>query len=237
MQNINKKLHVAIIMDGNGRWAKNHSLPRVEGHKKGAEITKKIIEACPKLNIQYLTLYAFSSENWRRSSEEVENIMSLLRYYLNSKITDLTKNNIKIKVIGNLTLLPKDIIENIRLIEEASKNNNELYLNIAISYGGRDEIINATKIITQKCIEQKIAVENINEELFADHMLTTPSPEPDLLIRTSGEQRLSNFLLWQSAYTELFFPKILWPEFTVDHLKDLIKEYYTRDRRYGLTEL
>ncbi len=226
-------LHVAIIMDGNGRWAKNKGLPRYLGHKKGAEAVQLVIECCREEKIKYLTLYAFSSENWQRSKEEIDNLMELLRYYLDNHFDDYHKAEIKVKVIGDLSKLPSDICQKIANIENVTKNNSGLNLCIALSYGSRQEIISAVKDIANDVKAGKIAIDNIDENLLDTHLYTKNIPDPDLLIRTGFEKRLSNFLLWQLAYTELVFSDILWPDFKAQNFKDALNEYKARERRYG----
>jgi undecaprenyl diphosphate synthase len=220
-------------MDGNGRWAKKHGVPKLLGHKQGAETARHIIEACPKLSITHLTIYAFSSENWNRPAEEVSNLMSLLKFYLGAELDNLHKNNIKIKIIGDIALLDKDIQERIIYAEELTKNNNALHLNVALNYGSRQEIINAVKNIADKVKEGGLEPEQLNENIISQYLYTAGIPDPDLLIRTSGELRISNFLLWQIAYTELYFSDKLWPDFGVDDLEAAVEAFKQRDRRFG----
>ena len=228
--------HIAIIMDGNGRWAKKHGLPIALGHKQGAEAARKVLIGCLKLKIPYLTLYTFSSENWHRDPREVEDLMSLLKFYLSNEINLLIEQKIRIKIIGDKTKLAPDIIDLINNCEEATKDNHRLYLQIALSYGSREEIVEAQKKLLSDIISAKLKVEDINESLFESYLYTSSIPDPDLLIRTSGEYRISNFLLWQLAYTELYFTKILWPDFNMTHLRLAIKNYKERERRYGLSK-
>lgn len=225
--------HIAIIMDGNGRWAKSRRLPKFAGHKKGADAVRGIVEKCADLDVKYLTLYAFSSENWNRPIEEVNDLMGLLKIYLTKEIADLHKQNIRISFIGSRERLSKNIIALIDDAEEKTKNNNKLQLTLALNYGGQEEIVNATKKIAKLVQDGSINADNIDEELFADNLYTSDMPEPDLIIRTSGEQRLSNFMLWQAAYAEFVFLDVLWPDFTKDSLLNAIDEFYKRDRRYG----
>ncbi|MFN7038877.1 MAG: isoprenyl transferase [Alphaproteobacteria bacterium] len=226
-------LHIAIIMDGNGRWARSKTLPLKLGHKKGAEAAKITITAAIKRGIRYLTLYAFSSENWQRPVNEINDLMSLLKYYLRMEINNLQKQNIKLKIIGDHNLLAPDIKEEIDKAEKLTSNNSGLHLNIAFSYGSRQEIIEATKNIAYDLKANKVKLEEISDEVFSNYLYTKNIPDPDLLIRTSGEQRISNFLLWQAAYAELFFTQTLWPDFNENDLNDAINAYQLRKRRYG----
>ena len=225
--------HVAIIMDGNGRWAKSRRLPKFAGHKKGADAVRGIVEACCDLDIKYLTLYAFSSENWNRPPEEVSDLMGLLKIYLTKEIDELHRKNIRISFIGSRNRLSDNIISLIDMAEEKTKNNDKLRLTLALNYGGQEEIVNAARIVAEQVQQGKIEVDNIDEELFASHLYAAEVPEPDLIIRTSGEQRLSNFMLWQAAYAEFVFQDVLWPDFSREQLCNAIDEYHKRDRRYG----
>jgi undecaprenyl diphosphate synthase len=225
--------HVAIIMDGNGRWAKSRGLPRVAGHKKGAETARAIVECAAKLGVSYLTLYAFSSENWNRPEEEVSELMQLLRYYLGSEIKNLHQQGAKLRVIGNIADLPADIQNQIEQAEQLTASNSKIHINVALSYGGRQEIINAVRLLANKAIKGEISLDEISEKNFERNLYTYGIPDPDLLIRTGGEQRISNFLLWQMAYTELYFTDILWPDFTSNDFKAALDEYQGRERRYG----
>jgi len=225
--------HVAIIMDGNGRWANARGLPRTLGHRQGAEAVRRCVRGAVELGIPFLTLFGFSSENWRRSTREVEDLMGLLRRYLQSEIAELHKNNIRLRVIGERQRLPKDIV---RLIDEAEKRtaeNQALDLVVALSYGGRQEIAAAARQLAAAVAAGEIAPEDIDEECFAAGLLTAGIPDPDLVIRTSGEQRLSNFLLWQSAYSEFIFVDKLWPDFDKADLEAAVAEFRRRERRYG----
>lgn len=233
MNNLN---HLAIIMDGNGRWAKKHNLPVSMGHKKGAEVAKNIIKACVKLQIPYLTLYTFSSENWDRDPEEVEGLFSLLKYNLINYANLLTDNDIKIRFIGNKDRLPNDILNLINSCEETTIGNKGLNLQIALSYGAREEILQAQKRLLLDINSAKLKAEDIDEKSFVNYLYTASIPDPDLLIRTSGEYRVSNFLLWQIAYTELYFTRTLWPDFNKAQLRKAIDSYYKRERRYGLSK-
>lgn len=220
--------HIAIIMDGNGRWAKKRSLPRTAGHVAGAKTFKNIARYCNKIGLEYLTVYAFSTENWKRPKQEVDGIMNLLRDYL--KDAENFKNeNIKVKFIGDLEPLDDDIKELIKKDEDGSKDATGLNLNIAINYGGRDEITKAVK----KIVESGVTPGSITEDLISDNLYTAGMPDPDFIIRPSGEYRLSNYLIWQSAYAEYWFSDILWPDFTPKHLEKAIDEYNHRNRRFG----
>lgn len=225
--------HIAIIMDGNSRWAKARNLPHTAGHKKGADALKKTIEHCAKRKVAFLTVYAFSYENWNRSEKEVQFLMSLLKFYLKNELKTLHKKGVRLKIIGNRSLLESDIIDDIIKAEELTKDNKVIILNIAISYGSRQEILNAVRLIAEDSKSGKISPDDIDERTFGSYLYTNDSPDPDLLIRTSGEERLSNFLLWQSAYTELYFTERLWPDFSHDDLDEAIATYHKRERRYG----
>ncbi len=228
--------HIAIIMDGNGRWAKKRSLPRTAGHKAGIEALRDVIKTCSKLNVQYLTLYAFSTENWKRPQEEVSSLMNLLVYYLRNEIQELHGNNVRINTIGDISKLPQTALIEIESAQKLTEKNSGLTVNIALNYGGRLEIINAVKEICVKVVNQEIKVEQIDEMYFSHHLYTKDIPDPDLVIRPSGELRISNFLLWQIAYSELWFSKIYWPDFNGKYLVEAILEYQGRDRRYGGTK-
>jgi undecaprenyl diphosphate synthase len=225
--------HVAIIMDGNGRWAKARGLPRTAGHRKGVEAVRRTVEAARELGIPYLTMFCFSSENWRRPEGEVFDLMQLLRFYLRSEIAELHKNGVRLRVIGDRTKLSGDIVTMIGKAEELTCGNTNLNLIIALSYGSRQEITDATRQMVLDALEGRLRPEDITEESFSARLLTRDIPDPDLMVRTSGEQRISNFLLWQSAYTELVFVDTLWPDFTKRDLEDAIREFNQRDRRYG----
>lgn len=225
--------HIAIIMDGNGRWAKQRGLPRISGHKQGAESVREAIEACIENSVPYLTLYAFSSENWSRPAKEVEGLMELLRFYLGRELKKLHENDIRLNVIGDKTLLSAQINEQIQKAEELTKNNKSLCLSIALSYGSRQEILTAVKKIAQNTALGFIKANEIDEKFFENYLYTATIPDPDILIRTSGEKRLSNFLLWQMAYTELFFIDVLWPDLKKEHIQEVIADFTKRERRYG----
>ncbi len=224
--------HIAIIMDGNRRWAKKNNLNTAQGHKEGAENLKRISKFANKIGIKYLTVYAFSTENWKRSEEEVGAIMKLLKFY----ILDFFKSydeNIKVNVIGRIGDLPKDLQKEIRSVEEKTKNNTGLVLNIAFNYGGRDEIVTAVKTITQKVLDGKLKIDDITENEISNSLYTAGQPDPDLLIRTSGEERISNFLPWQISYSEFVFTDKYWPEYSNSDLLESIQIYQKRTRRFG----
>lgn len=234
MSNTENKLeHIAVIMDGNGRWAQRKGLPRSVGHKKGAETVKEITRAAGELGVKYLTLYAFSTENWQRSEEEVSTLMGLLREYLKNDIKELQDNGVRIIFIGERSMLASDIVEQMKKVEEETVENNKLILCIALSYGSRHEIVNAAKKIAVLAKRGDIEPEDIDIKMFSDMLYTKDIPDPDILIRTSGERRISNYLLWQLAYAEFFFTDTLWPDFSRKELEQIIKEYQTRERRYG----
>ena len=225
--------HIAIIMDGNGRWAKKKGLPRSMGHRKGAEVVKEICQAAGDAGIKYLTLYAFSTENWKRPQEEVDSLMDLLRQYLKSDLKELKEKGVCIRFIGEREMLPPDIIKNMEKLEAETANNDKMTLCIALSYGSRQEIVHAAKKVAELVKRGDIRIENIDEKIFSDMLYTHDIPDPDILIRTSGEQRISNYLLWQLAYSEFFFVEAYWPDFTKEMLNDVIEKYKTRERRYG----
>ena len=220
--------HIAVIMDGNGRWAKKRSLPRSAGHAAGSKNFKDIARYCNKIGLEYLTVYAFSTENWKRPKEEVDNIMNILRDYLKDA-KNFKDENIKVKFIGNLEPLAEDIKELIGDAEKESENATGLKLNIALNYGGRDEIVHAVR----KIVDEGIPSENIDEKMISDNLYTAGQPDPDFIIRPSGEYRLSNYLIWQSAYAEYWFSDVLWPDFKPRHLEQAIEEYNHRNRRFG----
>ncbi|MGH6929312.1 MAG: isoprenyl transferase [Dongiaceae bacterium] len=225
--------HVAIIMDGNGRWAKSRGLPRTVGHQRGAEAVRRTVRGAVELGISYLTLFGFSSENWKRSAAEIDDLMSLLRFYLRSEIAELDRNGVRIRVIGDRARLAGDIVTLIDDAERRTRSNARLNLTVALSYGGRSEITLAARRLAEAVCAGDLAVEEIDEVAFAKRLLTVDIPDPDFVIRTSGEKRISNFLLWQSAYSELIFLDRLWPDFTRDDLESAIHEFHRRDRRYG----
>jgi undecaprenyl diphosphate synthase len=225
--------HVAIIMDGNGRWARARGLTRTAGHKRGAEATRAVVSGALDLGVAYLTLYGFSSENWKRPPAEVDDLMGLLRLYLRGEIAELHKNGVRLRVIGDRNRFAPDIVSLIENAEAQTRDNTALTLTMALSYGGRSEITAAAREIAEDVAAGRIRAEEVSEETFADHLATAGIPDPDLVIRTSGEKRLSNFLLWQTAYAELVFTERLWPDFTKQDLEDAIREFHRRERRYG----
>ena len=235
---INLKIpnHVAIILDGNGRWAKSKGMPRNYGHVQGAKTVEIICEEAYKMGIQYLTVYAFSTENWSRPQEEVEALMKLLRNDLKTCLKTAEKNRMCGRVIGEKTKLDQDIQQRIAELEEATKNNDGLHFQIALNYGSRDEITRAVREIAKQVHDGILSPENIGEELISDTIDTKGLPDPDLLIRTCNEQRISNFLLWQLAYTEFYFTSVAWPDFTKEELIKAVEAYNNRDRRYGLVK-
>ncbi|HTC17968.1 MAG TPA: isoprenyl transferase [Stellaceae bacterium] len=225
--------HVAIIMDGNGRWAKARGLPRIAGHKNGAEAVRRAVAASVELRIKYLTLFGFSSENWKRPSGEIDDLMGLLRHYLRGEIAELHKNGVRVRVIGAWDKLAPDIVTLIGNAENLTRGNDRLHLSIALNYGGRAEIARAARAIAEAAASGALTPEQVDEACFSRHLFTSDIPDPDLLIRTSGEQRISNFLLWQSAYAELVFTETLWPDFARDDLEQALRDYHGRERRYG----
>jgi len=229
-------VHVAIIMDGNGRWARSRGLPRTVGHQRGAEAVRRTVEGAVELGISYLTLYGFSSENWKRPLSEIDDLMALLRLYIRNEIDDLDRNGVRIRVIGDRQKLAPDIVQLIEQAETRTHSNRQLNLTVALSYGGRAEIVQAAARIGGDIQAGRLKPEAVDEALFSRYLLTADLPDPDFVIRTSGEKRISNFLLWQSAYAELIFIDRLWPDFTKEDLAASILEYQQRDRRYGGTD-
>jgi undecaprenyl diphosphate synthase len=226
--------HIAIIMDGNGRWAARRRLPRVAGHKAGVGPVRSTVETCARLGIRVLTLYAFSVENWKRPRAEIETLWRLLRFYLRKELPELQKNDIRLQAIGRLEALPSDVRRELDAVLDATAANRGLLVNLAINYGGRTEIVDAVNSIIEVArMEGRLSSLRVDEDLIAAHLYTSPSPHPDLLIRTSGEMRISNFLLWQIAYAELYMTETLWPDFSRTHLLAAVLEYQKRDRRYG----
>lgn len=225
--------HIAIIMDGNGRWAKSRGLSRNAGHKKGAETLLEIAKAAKDIGVKFLTVYAFSTENWNRSKEEVSGLMNLLREYLDKNFDELKKDNARIVFIGERDMLDKDIVEKIEKLEQQTKSNDGVMLQVALSYGSRQEIVSAVKKLAMLVAKKEVSPKDINENIFSSLLYTAGVPDPDLVIRTSGEQRISNYLLWQIAYSELFFTNTLWPDFTKEELINIVDNFKTRERRYG----
>ena len=230
---MNVPQHVAIILDGNGRWAKSKGMPRNYGHAQGSKNVERICEEAWRLGIKYLTVYAFSTENWNRPQDEVDALMNLLRRYMKTCLTTASKNDMKVRVIGDITRLDEDIRSRILELEEATKNNGGLNFQIAINYGSRDELVRGIRRLAQECVDNKQDPAEITEAVIERYLDTHGIPDPDLLIRTSGEQRLSNFLLWQLAYTEFYFTDVHWPAFTKEELIKAIEQYNKRDRRFG----
>ena len=229
-------MHIGIIMDGNGRWAADKGWPRSFGHRAGAKKVSEIIKYCPELKVKTLTLYAFSTENWKRAAHEVSSLMRLFRGYLQTKYLEVVKNNIKVKFLGDTNPLPKDILLQMKKLETDTKKNNGFFLNIALNYGGRNEIIRSTKKIAKDLLSDKISVDDINETLFSSYLDTSDQKDPDLIIRTAGEMRLSNFLLWQSVYSELYFSNKMWPEFTTQDFEMAVHSFRQRNRKFGYKE-
>lgn len=225
--------HIAIIMDGNGRWAKKRGMPRSYGHKKGAENVVNITRSMKDSGVKYLTLYAFSTENWQRSEDEVQALMELLNNYLDNEFQEIMENDVKIVFIGERYMLSKALQQKIQFVEDKSKNNKSLTLCIALSYGSRQEILATVKKISKLVKNGDLSEDDISQETISSLLYTKDIPDPDILIRTSGEQRISNYLLWQIAYTELFFTDTLWPDFSKNELDEIIKKYSNRERRYG----
>ena len=225
--------HVAIIMDGNGRWAKARGLPRVAGHRRGADAVRRVVRGAGELGIPVLTLFSFSTENWTRPADEVADLMGLLRHYLRSELDELRKNGARLRVIGKREGLAADIVRDIAEAEGTTASNTRIDVNICINYGARDEILRATRRLAQRVAAGEMTADSIDQASFESELLTAGLPDPDLLIRTSGEQRISNFLLWQCAYSELVFVDTLWPDFGKDHLEHAIVEFRRRERRYG----
>tara|TARA_E500000178_G_scaffold144820_1_gene144467 strand:- start:10721 stop:11428 length:708 start_codon:yes stop_codon:yes gene_type:complete len=227
--------HTAIIMDGNGRWAEQKGMPRIFGHQNGVTAVKKIVEAANKFNIKYLTLFTFSIENWDRPRSEVDTLMGLLVQTLKDEFEEMFKNNIKLNAIGDLDSLPNEVREELYSIIESTKRNTGMTLTLALSYGGKQEIFKAVKEISDKVKNDIICLDNFDDSVINDHLYTCDLPDVDLLIRTSGEKRISNFLLWQIAYAELYFTDVYWPDFSEEDLKKAIVEYQNRERRFGKT--
>lgn len=225
--------HVAIIMDGNGRWAKSRNLPRTMGHKAGVETIRRIIKEADRLGIKYITLYAFSTENWKRPETEVNALMNLLVQYLKDEIKNLNKNGVVLKILGDIENIPTKCKKQIEEAITLTKDNKGLVLNIAFNYGGRDEILRSVRLIIDDVEQGKIDINSIDKELFSNYLYTKDSPDPDLIIRPSGEQRISNFLLWQCAYSEFWYSNVNWPDFKERDLQKAIYDYQNRNRRFG----
>ena len=231
--------HVAIIMDGNGRWAKKRNLPRIMGHKAGSESVKKIVTTARELNLEVLSLYVFSTENWKRPSMEVQGLMALLKTYLKSELNNMLENNVSLRCLGDIDKLPADVRKILDQVVRETGNREEgspgLLLNLALSYGSRAEIVRAARVMAEKCMAGQFAPEDFSEELFAAHLYTGGLPDPDLLIRTGGESRLSNFLLWQASYAEIYITETMWPDFRGEALIEAIRAFQSRERRFGKT--
>ena len=227
--------HIAIIMDGNGRWAKEKGFMRIFGHENGTKSVRTTVESCAELGVKHLTLYAFSTENWNRPKLEVKTLMQLLISSLKKEIKTLQENNIQLNAIGDLKTLPAKVYKELLHVIDETKENSRMTLTLALSYGSRDELVNAMKLISDKVKNNIISVESIDERLINQHLYTQNLPDVDLLIRTSGEKRISNFLLWQIAYAELYFTDVYWPDFTNEHLYEAIVNYQKRERRFGKT--
>ena len=225
--------HVAIIMDGNGRWAKQRNKDRIYGHREGVKSAKEVVEAAGEIGVKYLTLYAFSSENWQRPEQEVKALMQLLVQEISQELDRFKQENIRLKVIGDLSRLEPEVYQAVQRAIEQTSNNDRMTIVIALSYGARQEIVNAVRKIAQKVKQGQLDPSEINEQIFANHLYTAGIPDPDFLIRTSGELRISNFLLWQLSYTELYFTKILWPDFRKEQFFEAIYNFQQRERRYG----
>ncbi|AUG57217.1 isoprenyl transferase [Acetivibrio saccincola] len=225
--------HIAIIMDGNGRWAKRRGLPRTVGHREGAKTLKTISTFCGNIGIKYLTVYAFSTENWKRPKEEVDALMDLLLDYLKNAEKHIGGKDVRIQTIGDISVLSSEIQKEIERVTRETKNNSGLILNIALNYGGRNEMVHCVKSIVEKIEKGEITKEDINEEIISENLYTKDIPDPDILIRPGGESRLSNFLLWQAAYTEIWYTDVLWPDFREKHIIDALLDYQNRNRRFG----
>ncbi len=225
--------HLGIIMDGNGRWAKKRGLPRSAGHVAGAKVFKTIVRYCSRIGIQYLTIYAFSTENWKRPHDEILTLVNLFKEYLRDALTNFLDENVKVRFLGDTSVFDPQLQQLISEIEQVSENRTGMILNIALNYGGRAEIVRAVRLLAQDVQDGKLQPEAINEQAISSHLYTAGQPDPDLVIRPSGEQRISNFLLWQSAYTEYFVLDILWPDFTPEMLDKALEDYAKRNRRFG----
>ena len=226
-------VHIGVIMDGNGRWAKRRGLPRSAGHQAGADTLKKIVTECNKMGIKYITVYAFSTENWKRPKEEVDFLMNLLMSYLKDAERTLAGENVVIRAIGSRDELSQEMREQILKTENFTKDNSGIVMNIALNYGAREELVKATRDICERVTSGEISVDDIDADMISDNLYTKGQPDPDFIIRTSNELRLSNFMMWQASYSEFYFTKRLWPDFSISDLYDAIIEYQSRDRRYG----
>jgi len=226
---------VAVIMDGNGRWATQRGLSRVQGHRRGKDSVKEIVETAREIGVEFLTLYAFSTENWERPEREVEVLMRLLRHYLRSEVDKMMRHGIRLRAIGNLRRLPRDVLAELRAVEQRTRGNDGMTVQLAVSYGSREEIVAAVRRLARKVRDGSLAPEHIDEAAISDSLMTAGIPDPDLLIRTSGEMRLSNFLLWQVAYTELYVTEVLWPDFRRPQFLEALADYKRRERRFGKT--
>ncbi|MFN4088444.1 MAG: isoprenyl transferase [Alphaproteobacteria bacterium] len=227
--------HVAVIMDGNGRWAKSRGLPRVFGHRRGAEVARQVLRRADELGVSHLTLYSFSSENWRRPPAEVADLMGLLRLYLRSEVAELHRSGVRVRMIGDRRRMPRDIVDLVEHAESLTLHNPGIQMVLALSYGGRDELTTAMRALAADAAAGRIRPDEIDERAIAERLYTRDIPDPDLVIRTGREKRLSNFLLWQAAYAELVFTDVLWPDFTAGDLEDAIGEFHRRERRFGAT--
>ncbi len=225
--------HVAIIMDGNGRWATARGKPRLEGHKAGSDAARLVVESAAELGIKHLTLFGFSSENWNRPAEEVNGLISLLRFYLKKEVSELNKNGVRLLVIGDRDRFDDEIKKLINNAEKLTANNTKITVTVAFSYGGRQDIVNAAQNIAKKVQSGELQISEIDEDIFSKNLMTKELPDPDLIIRTSGENRVSNFLMWQMAYSEILFTNALWPDFSKKDLEEAIEEFNNRERRYG----
>ncbi len=227
--------HIAVIMDGNGRWARERGLPRIAGHRAGVAAVRSVVEECARHGIGYLTLFAFSRENWQRPGDEVTALMELLDIFLKKELATLKKNNVRLKTIGHSDDLPPAVLKTLKSVETETRSHDGLTLVLALSYSGKQDIVDAVRKICEKISSGELALEDVSEITVEEHLATKGIPEPDLLIRTSGEMRVSNFLLWQTAYTEFYVTDKFWPDFSADDLKEAIDEFRKRERRYGLT--
>lgn len=236
MQKEKLPVHIAVIMDGNGRWAKEKGLPRISGHIKGIERAREVVRSCLELGVKYLTLYTFSRENRNRPKAEVDMLMTLLEEHLRKESDTMMRDNVRFRAVGNVWELPPRVVDVVRETEEMTRKNDGLGLQLALSYSGRADIVEACRAIAKKAIDGGLRLEDINDGVFAMHLQTQGIPDPDLLIRTSGEKRVSNFLLWQIAYAELYMTEVLWPDFSKEHLLEAVADFTERERRFGLTK-